>query len=56
VIAGSPARFQNFAATASDSVKAGILQRIAARDAELASLRAATSASATSTATAFPKC
>jgi hypothetical protein len=40
VIAGVPARFQDFAVTASDSVKAQIVKRIAARDAELEKLRA----------------
>ena len=40
VIAGVPARFQDFAVTAPDSVKAQIVKRIAARDAELEKLRA----------------
>jgi rhamnogalacturonan endolyase len=41
VIAGVPARFMDFAVTASDSVKADIEKRAAARDAELEKLRAA---------------
>jgi hypothetical protein len=40
LIAGSPARFQDFAVTASDSEAAEIGRRIAAREAELESLRA----------------
>jgi hypothetical protein len=40
LIASAPARFQDFAVTASDAVKVDILQRIAAREAELESLRA----------------
>ena len=40
LIAGVPARFQDFSATASDAVKAQIEQRVAARDAELNRLRA----------------
>ena len=40
VISGVPARFQDFAVTASDAEKSAILKRIAARDAELEKLRA----------------
>ena len=40
VIAGIPARFQDFRVTASDAAKAAIEKRIAARDAELRKLRA----------------
>jgi hypothetical protein len=39
VIAGAPARFQDFRVTASDSVNAAITKRIAAREAELSKLR-----------------
>jgi rhamnogalacturonan endolyase len=39
VLAGTPARFQDFRVTASDSDVAGIRQRIARREAELAKLR-----------------
>ena len=41
VIAGIPARFMNFAATAADPVKSDIQKRIAAREGELEKLRAA---------------
>src|SRR5437867_2804288 len=41
LIAGGPARFQDFSVTATGAVKAEILQRIAARDAELEKLRSA---------------
>jgi rhamnogalacturonan endolyase len=40
LIAGVPARFQDFAVTASDATKTQIAQRMAARDAELDKLRA----------------
>jgi rhamnogalacturonan endolyase len=40
LIAGAPARFEDFRVTASDSVKAEIASRIAAREAELSKLRA----------------
>jgi hypothetical protein len=39
VIAGSPARFQDFAVTASDAVKSEIGRRVTAREAELGALR-----------------
>lgn len=41
LIAGAPARFQDFAVTAPDAAKAAIERRIAAREAELERLRAA---------------
>src|SRR5206468_7987946 len=40
VIAGTPARFEDFHITASDTAKAAIAKRIAAREAELRRLRA----------------